>query len=222
MGEILLLDKLTAGIAHESLAARGNDLSIFAQSLHEEWTRFRIEKPHKTGHLFSTTTNIQDSKIDGRTYHRTSLIQPGEIQAEDRPISERFLRGKPSLYGELSRIYSQDRMACGFCLKTTFIRIGKIGIGFDEKASIASFYVPDIELPNVAITNAIGRPVGELIEMPFPADDEILDIRQGDEKTMVSLLGSLCKGLIVDIKRPEMERVSYIPHYERPYPGALI
>lgn len=222
MGEILLLDKLTARIAHESLSARGNDLSIFAQSLHEEWTRFRIEKSHKTGHLFSTTTNIQDSKIDGRTYYRTSLIQPGEIQAEDRPISERFLRGKPLLYGELSRIYSQDRMACGFCLKTTFVRIDKIGIGFNEENNITSFYVPDIELPSVAISNAIGRPVGELIAMPFPADDEILDIRQGDEKTMVSLLGSLSRGLIIDIKRPEMERVSYTPHYERPYPGTLI
>lgn len=222
MGEILLLDKLTARIAHESLAARGNNLSVFAQSLHEEWTRFRIEKPHKTGHLFSTTTNIQDSKIDGRTYYRTSLIQPGKIQAEDRPISERFLRGKPLLYGDLSRIYSQDRMACGFCLKTTFIRIGKIGIGFDAKADIASFYVPDIELPSIAISNAIGRPIGKLIEMPFPTDDEVLDIRQGDEKTMVSLLGSISKGLIIDIKRPAMEKVSYAPHYERPHPGALI
>ena len=97
----LSIDALTASVALPDLAARGNDLVTLAQALDEDWRRFSVDPACGTRHLISTMGHRPDCPPTGLSYMHTQLLMPGRVPAEDRPIAERFLSGRPLMTGEL-------------------------------------------------------------------------------------------------------------------------
>lgn len=206
----LVIDTLTAAIALPDLTARGNDLTILAQALDEDWQRFATDPRAGGRHLISTGINRQDLWPTNQSYYCTQLLQPGPIPAEQRDIKDRFMRGKPILCGELARTDT------GMHLITVHLRLSMDGIAvIDRDRGVTTFYLDDTELPETVRGACIGRSLGEVIQMPGADHLIVQDVRDADEAEMRKVKGHLSQvALAIETTIPDDMTVDY----QRVYP----
>jgi hypothetical protein len=203
----LHLDALTASVSAVDLEAHGSTLAMLGQSLHEELERHGANPATGTRNLISTMGNRQDAIPTGLTYHNVQPLRPHVVRAEDRPINERFLRGKPLLCGDLASVPD------GIRLETALLRISlHVHAAIDHEAGSATFYVQRDGPPETMMAAAAGRRLGEIVEIGHCADLAVRHMRiaEGDEMTRV--IGSpWTDGVAVVTDLPGWTTVGYEP-----------
>lgn len=201
------LDVLTASVAADDLKARGNTLATLGQSLHEELERHGVDPETGTRNLISTMANRRDCMPTGLTYLNVQPLQPHVVRAENRPINERFLRGKPLLCGDLSTV------ADGIRLETALLRVSlHVHAAIDHETGCATFYVQKDAPPETMMAAAAGRRLGEIVDVGHCADLAVRHVRIADADEMTKVIGSLwTEGVAVVTELPAWTMVDYQP-----------
>lgn len=201
----LEIDALTAAVALRSLEPAGHDIAVLATSLDEDWRRFAV--PQGSGrHLISTIGSRSACPPYGLPYLNTALIRPDPVRAEDRPIGERFMRNPPRMCAEI--LPTED----GYRLDVAMLRVGNAVVTIDRIRGIAGFNLKDVDLPESTMTAAVGRRIGEVVDLDAGGDLRITGIRRADAKEMIKAFHALAgEGLVVETDLPEWTTVRFDP-----------
>lgn len=208
---VLHLDQLTASVALADLAACGNDLVSFAQSIDEDWKRFAPKPTVPPGgearHFISTMTNRQNSPPTGHSYFHTQLIQPDHIPAEERDMKDRFLKGQPFLTAEIQK--TDD----GYRLETAILRMGIYLIAvLDWAQGHAIFYVLDGHLPETLMTAAPGCRLGQIVNAGHCEDLMVREIYVADMEEVRAVVGQMwLPAIAIRTDLPGWDKISFTP-----------
>lgn len=210
--EILHIDVLTASVSAVDLEAHGSTLTMLGQSLHEELERHGVDPATGTRNLVSTMGNRRDAIPTGLTYHNMQPLRPHVVRAEDRPIGERFLRGKPLLYGDLATVPD------GIRLETALLRISlHVHATLDHEAGHATFYVQRDAPPETMMAAAGGRRLEDVVDVGHCGDLVVRSMRIAEGAEMTKVIGSMwTDGVAVVTDLPAWTTVGYEPVVTNP------
>lgn len=206
---ILRMDTLTAAVALASLGARGGDLTILAQAVDEDWKRFAPDPESGSRHLISTMGNRQECPPTGLPYYNAQFIKPDRVDAKDRPMSQRFLRGAPRLCAEITRDGE------GYTMSSALLQMSTTSwMTLDWDRGLATLYVEDAVLPDTALAAAIGRRMGEVVDVDHAGGMVVTAARAagGDEIRKIAnrLTG---QGIAIETGLPDWTRLAFEPVY---------
>lgn len=207
----LHLDRLTAAVALASLGAHGGDLSTLGQAVDEDWKRFAPDPKTGSRHLISTMGNRQECPPTGLPYYNAQFIRPGRIDAEHRPMSERFLRGSPLMCAEVTRDGGDYRLTTALL---------KMGMGswmtLDWERGSATFHVQHDTLPEVTLAAMAGRRLGDVVATGSADDLVITDARIADAREMGKVANrTVGPGMAIDTTLPQWTEAAFTAIYTR-------
>lgn len=205
----LHMDALTASIALVDLERNGSDLKVLAQALDEDWRRFAVDPRTGTRHLVTTMRTRQNVPPTGLTYTHTALIRPNPVRAEDRPLSERWLKGSPFLCAEIAR-EDQD-----YRLSTAMLRITvDMHAVIDRDRARTVFYLSEGSLPDVVMMAATGRRLSQIVDVGACGDMIVEQVRTAGADEMKMVLGQDWReGIAIETALPEWIGIDFEPVY---------